>query len=87
APLRTPALPPKRRCPPLGRYVGLVTPMVGAPPSRTCQPRPQSGLQLPVRPFHHPVELRVVGGGLQVLDPQQLGEACPQVGGKLAALV
>jgi hypothetical protein len=40
-----------------------------------------------VRPLYHPVGLWVVGGGLHVLDPQQLGEARPQGGGELAALV
>ncbi len=38
-------------------------------------------------PLHHPVRLWVVGGGLHVLDPQQLGEALPQGKGKLAALI
>ncbi len=37
--------------------------------------------------FYHPVGLRVVGGGLVVLDVEQAAEGGPQEGGELGPAV
>jgi hypothetical protein len=40
-------------------------------------------LQTAVETFYHPVRLRVVGGGLVMLDVEQAAESGPQGGGEL----
>jgi hypothetical protein len=44
-------------------------------------------LQTAVEAFYHPNGLRVVGGGLVVLDFEQAAEGCPQGGGELGPAV
>ncbi len=44
---------------------------------------PECVLQAAVEAFYHPVRLRVVGGGLVVLDVEEAAEGSPQGGGEL----
>jgi len=44
-------------------------------------------LQVAVEAFYHPVRLRVVGGGLVVLNVKQAAEGGPQGGGELGPAV
>ncbi len=48
---------------------------------------PEGVLQTAVEAFYHPVGLRVVGGGLVVLDVEQAAEGGPQGGGELGPAV
>jgi hypothetical protein len=44
-------------------------------------------LQTAVETFYHPVRLRVVGGGLVLLDVEQAAEGGPKGGGELGPAV
>ena len=56
-------------------------------PVRRGAAGPEGVLQTVVEVFHHPIGLRVVGGGLVVLDVEQAAEGCPQGGGELGPAV
>jgi hypothetical protein len=51
-------------------------------PVRSSAAGPENVLQTAVEAFYHPVGLRVVGGGLIVLDVEQAAEGGPQGGGE-----
>jgi hypothetical protein len=53
-------------------------------PRGASQARTQGILQLPVEPLDQPIGLRVVSGGLNVLDAQGVAEAVPEGRGELA---
>ncbi len=52
-------------------------------PVRRGAAGPECILQAAVEAFHHPVGLRMVGGGLVVLDVEEAAESGPQGGGEL----
>jgi hypothetical protein len=56
-------------------------------PVRRGAAGPEGVLQMAVEAFYHPVGLRVVGGGLVVLDVEQAAEGGPQGGGELGPAV
>jgi hypothetical protein len=56
-------------------------------PVRRGTAGPEGVLQTAVEAFHHPVGLRVVGGGLVVLDVEQTAEGGPQGGAELGPVV
>ena len=47
----------------------------------------QGGFEALVEPLHYPVALRVVGGGGDVDDPQQVADSTPDSGSELGAAV
>ena len=59
--------------------------MVG--PVRRGAAGPECVLQAAVEALYHPVRLRVVGGGLIVLDVEEAAEGGPQGGGELGPAV
>ena len=56
-------------------------------PVRRGAAGPEGVLQTAVDAFYHPVRLRVVGGGLVVLDVEQTAEGGPQGGAELGPVV
>ncbi len=56
-------------------------------PVRRGAAGPECVLQAAVEAFYHPVRLRVVGGGLVVLDVKEAAEGRPQGGGELGPAV
>ncbi len=56
-------------------------------PVRRGAAGPEGVLQKAVEAFYHPIRLRVVGGGLVVLNVKQAAEGGPQGGGELGPAV
>jgi hypothetical protein len=56
-------------------------------PVRRCAAGPEGVLQTAVEAFYHPVRLRVVGGGMVVLNVKKAAEGGPQGGGELGPAV
>ncbi len=56
-------------------------------PVRRGAAGPEGVLQTAVEAFYHPVGLRMVSGGLVVLDVEQAAEGGPQGGGELGLAV
>ncbi len=56
-------------------------------PVRRGAAGPEGVLQTAVEAFYHPVRLRVVGGGLVVLNVKKAAEGGPQGGGELGPAV